>query len=101
MDDLTIKPIKLKDGSEIPTGAQISWSKGQAAVTWSQDGEVRTGRISALRAADVLGIEKPSDAQVSKWVIDSVCESILGAEVEPDGFDPQGSPSWLLAMGLI
>ena len=29
-------------------------------------------------------------------------ESIpAGSEVEPDGIDPEGSPSWFLAMGLI
>lgn len=29
------------------------------------------------------------------------CPSVLGETVEPDGEDEQGSPSWLVALGLI
>lgn len=101
MDDLTKNPIPLKDGSVIPAGAVISWAKGRPTATWSVNGEIRSARIRALTAADALGIERPDDAQISAWVTDSVCDSILGAQVEPDGIDPEGSPSWLLAMGLI
>lgn len=45
--------------------------------------------------------ETPSFEAIEAWVIDSVCESLEGEEVEPDGFDEDGAPSWLLALGLI
>lgn len=45
--------------------------------------------------------EAPDLDEVRMWVFDSVCESLLGHTVEPDGVDFEGSPSWLLVMGLI
>ena len=35
------------------------------------------------------------------WVWDSVCEALDGSTVEPDGWSPEGCPSWLLALGSI
>lgn len=43
----------------------------------------------------------PSVAKLEKWSNDGVCLSVLGKRVEPDGEDEHGSPSWLLALGLI
>ena len=43
----------------------------------------------------------PSEKTIEKWVYDSVCKSLNGANVEPDGWDSNGSPSWLLALGMI
>ncbi len=28
-------------------------------------------------------------------------KSVFGAQVEPDGWDAKGAPSWLLAIGVI
>ena len=35
------------------------------------------------------------------WSWDSVVETLEGGRIEPDGFDCNGCPSWLLALGLI
>jgi len=35
------------------------------------------------------------------WTFDSVCETLEGGTIEPDGWDYNGCPSWLLAIGLI
>ena len=43
----------------------------------------------------------PSFDTIQEWVYDSVCESVLGYQVEHDGFDHEGSPSWLLVLGII
>lgn len=43
----------------------------------------------------------PSMKQLEKWTEDSVCLSVTGKRVEPDGYGPDGSPSWLLALSLI
>jgi hypothetical protein len=45
--------------------------------------------------------ETPPYEQVEEWVSDSVCESLTGDMVEPDGHGPDGAPSWLIALGLI
>ena len=45
--------------------------------------------------------ETPSCEQSEAWVDDSGCESLTGHRVEPDGYGPDGSPSWLIALGLV
>lgn len=43
----------------------------------------------------------PSMKMLEKWVNDSICLSVTGKRVEPDGTGPDGSPSWLLALSMI
>ena len=95
--EFTKKPIKLRDGSEIPKGCPVSWREGKATV----HGPDREYRVSARGAARALEIPEPDDETLGHWVCDSVCESVLGETVEPDGYDSEGSPSWLLALGMI
>lgn len=93
----TIKPIPLKSGETIEPGASVRWVNGKALI--SHNGEEK--KIGALTAAKALGIDIPDDDMLGEWVVDSVCESVLGETVEPDGIDCHGSPSWLMAFGLI
>ena len=44
---------------------------------------------------------EPSLKKLENWSNDGVCQSVLGERVEPDGWDSYGSPSWLLALGMI
>jgi alpha-amylase/alpha-mannosidase (GH57 family) len=106
IESITTIPLSLKRrGSEtrmeMPAGAVITWLDGKATATWWADGEAQKLPISALSAAKGLGKEIPDTDQLTEWVHDSMCESILGENVEPDGIDEHGSPSWLLAMGMI
>ena len=43
----------------------------------------------------------PSERKLEKWSGDSVAGSVFGHQVKPDGWDSEGSPSWLLALGFI
>lgn len=43
----------------------------------------------------------PSIRTLEEWGRDSVCETPSGHQVEPDGYGPVGSPSWLLLFRLI
>ncbi len=45
--------------------------------------------------------KEPSVRTLEKWSQDGVAKSVTGHRVEPDGYGPDGSPSWLLALGLI
>lgn len=49
----------------------------------------------------VYEVEAPTMEELQEWVYDSVCNSINGETVEPDGYDEEGFPSWLLALGMI
>jgi hypothetical protein len=43
----------------------------------------------------------PTMTEIERWSTDSVVEATDGEEVEPDGYSPDGAPSWLLALGMI
>lgn len=43
----------------------------------------------------------PSIYLMEKWSDDGVAKTVLGHRTEPDGWDPEGSPSWILALRLI
>lgn len=47
------------------------------------------------------GIEKPTDDELEDWLMDTTCNSVFGNEVRHDGWDRDGSPSWLAAMELV
>ncbi len=93
----TIKDLKLKDGTIIPKRSTLVYvGIGQLTtigVFLYNDRELR------MRFRSVL--KNPSLASLERWTADSVCKSVFGATVEPDGYGPAGEPSWLLAMGMI
>ena len=45
--------------------------------------------------------ETPDLEQIRDWVFDSICETLDGQRIEPDGHAFNGCPSWLIALGLI
>ena len=48
-----------------------------------------------------IDIKAPSYSTMEKWMSDSFCKSVNGKKVEPDGFDGDGYPSWLIVLGMI
>lgn len=93
----TKKSILLKDGSTLPKGLPVSFIEGSNSrclvhsPTRPEPYQVRI--TSAFKA--------PSMAMMDHWSMDSVCKTPTGKRVEPDGYGPDGSPSWLLVYGLI
>lgn len=45
--------------------------------------------------------KEPSMRTLKRWVDDGIAKSIRGKRVEPDGYDSEGFPSWLLVLGII
>jgi hypothetical protein len=43
----------------------------------------------------------PGQRRLNDMVLDSVATTITGQRTEPDGYGADGSPSWLLVLGLI
>jgi len=43
----------------------------------------------------------PSEKYLYSKILDSVCKTISGKIVEPDGYDEYGFPAWTLVLGLI
>ena len=100
---VTETAIAFKDGRMIPkgSGVLIDWaeypSRGSVVIYDEKEYRMSGWGIGQMLCAD----EPPSRNQVEEWVYDSVCPTPTGHEVEPDGYGPDGCPSWLLLMGLI
>ena len=45
--------------------------------------------------------QAPAISTLMRWESEGICKSLSGKTVEPDGWDSDGTPSWLLALGLI
>ena len=93
----TMNETVLKDGGKVPIGSPIiAFDKEYPTICHIQ---LDDGRIVKCRIRSVL--KQPTKVLLERWAMDSVCESVLGNTVEPDGRDEHGAPSWLLAMGMI
>ena len=59
------------------------------------------GRRVVTARLKSAGLKLPSQRKLETWSWDSVAKSAFGTDVEPDGWSYDGSPSWLLVLGLI
>jgi len=90
----TQKPIKLKSGETLPAGLPCSFLEPSTLCIVHA-----AGRDYKVRASSAF--HAPSTEELEEAVNDCTCPSVFGETVEPDGWDCHGSPSWLLAFGLI
>jgi hypothetical protein len=62
------------------------------------------GRSISCRPAKYVkyfGGKEPGARTMMKWENDGYSKTVTGYKTEPDGYGPDGSPSWLLALGYI
>lgn len=57
--------------------------------------------VSYYGLAQMGCIDMPDPDELMQMSFEGVCISVAGEEVEPDGYDSNGFPSWLLALGMI
>jgi hypothetical protein len=100
--------IYKKDGTSIPEGTEctLTWSDDNARVCVVKGNDISIKCFTTSLPKYFKDIEPPpalidEDDNSNYDLLDSVVQSVLGHDVEPDGWDPEGSPSWLLAMGVI
>lgn len=96
MNAKTKKAITMKCGEIVEAGAPVSFIKDVATHCLVQGNRAEPYRVrvtSAFKAPSIKTLERQSN--------DGIVSSILGERVEPDGWDQYGSPSWLLALGVI
>lgn len=102
MNKTLLRDVKLKDGRTFAKGTafSVAFAKTEKGTTYLEvsnlDGShaFKTLRFSSFFKA-------PSLATMEKWSFDGIAKSVSGHRVEPDGFGPDGSPSWLLVIGVI
>jgi len=102
MNKTLLRDAKLKDGRTFAKGTvfSVAFAKSDKGTTYlnvsNLDGShaFKTTRFGSFFKA-------PSLATMERWSMDGVAKSVSGHRVEPDGYGPDGSPSWLLAIGVI
>lgn len=92
----TQKDIKMKDGTTVAKGATVVFVEGSSSRCL-----VTGSRLEPYRVKVTSAFKAPSIWTLQKWENEGFCKSICGEKVEPDGHDHHGSPSWMLALGLI
>lgn len=101
-----LKDVRTKKGMEFSKGERLKLvkygSKYPYGVKFQDESGNQIVLIAETAHKKLKGFPKPpSFNTMEKWISDGVAMSIDGKRVEPDGFSSSGSPSWLLALGLI
>lgn len=104
MSSKTLVEIKWKDGTSIAAGQPVFiWfsPKTNANRMFVQYGNrVYQTRIS--RSVNYTGFKKqPTMKTLEKYSWDGIAKTVTGHKTEPDGYGPDGSPSWLLVLEII
>lgn len=101
------REIKFKNGLVIPVGTKLSvtFVAGQTIANLSGGTAGGVPVTLKLRCSSLpryfSKFKEPSLKTMEKWSDDGVAKSMLGKRVEPDGYDDEGSPSWMLVVGVI
>jgi len=105
MKSITLyRDITLKNGIILQKGL-----KGQISPLRDQNGRVSLrgcnlylpGYDDILKISYTSILRQPSVTSLMRWFESGICKSIGGKKVEPDGYDSDGFPSWLLVVGMI
>lgn len=89
----------------IPPGVRVhvdfmpQTNPGKIWITYN--GEVKLS-LTQFAYKWLTGFQKPPTiATLQKRSYNGISKSVTGKTVEPDGFGPDGSPSWELVIGII
>ena len=98
------RDITLKNGIILKKGL-----KGQITPLRDSTGRVSTigcnlyldGYDRVMKLSYTSVCKHPSVTSLMRWAEDGIAKSVGGKKVEPDGYDSDGFPSWLLVVGMI
>ena len=90
----------------VPAGTKLTiyWStKIPSRVYFDFAGHLRATRVSNMHKTFYGKFSKmPRPETLEKWEYNKGgCRTVTGHWTEPDGYGPDGSPSWMLVMGVI
>jgi hypothetical protein len=104
------KDMKMRDGTIIPMGTKIQMvfvrksQNGPYAIKITKmDSNIKpTPILVSAKSPSIMAINAmPSMKSLEHWVSEGFAKTVTGKKVEPDGYGPDGSPSWLLVLGMI
>ena len=93
----TTKEIKLKDGSTLPKGLAVMFTEEKPTRCLVHS----PLHCSPLQVRVSSAFKAPSMSSLERWNDDGGCKTPTGKWTECDGYGSDGSPSWMLALGLI
>ena len=90
----------------VPMGVEVLvyWSeKVPSRVYFEFQGALRATRVANMSKTFFGKFKKmPTERTLEKWDNrGGYCETVTGFRTEPDGYGPDGSPSWMLVLGVI
>jgi hypothetical protein len=98
----TLRLVKLKESAtEIPQGTEceIEFKTNPSGFAFMRVSPV--GFPVFNTRSFTLFFEAPSERTLGNWVTSGIARTVTGDKTEPDGYGPDGAPSWLLALNLI
>lgn len=103
------KDFRTQSGYHIVAGTpvRLAWNRERPEyvnfIAETKEGLERTITVGTQHLhLYVTGISKPpSESRLMAMAEAGMSTTPTGQRVEPDGFGPDGSPSWLLVMGMI
>lgn len=98
--------LKHEVPCSVPAGTQVMvyWSeKNPSRVYFDFGGHLRATRVSNMKDTFYGKFKKmPTIRTLQNWEMrGGYCETVTGHRTEPDGYGPDGSPSWMLVAGVI
>ena len=91
----------------VPVGTYLTLyfsEKVPSRIYFDYEGHLRCTRTANASKTFAGGgfIKQPSTRTMEKWEWDGgFCKTVTGLKTEPDGWGYDGSPSWMLVLGLI
>lgn len=105
---VTIRRLNYKNDVEIPVGTALTIFFNETVpslAVFEHNGVTRATRVSRLfetvKGKGVTFKKPPGMAALERMTNDGVVTTVTGRKTEPDGYGDDGSPSWLLVIGVI
>ncbi len=86
----------------IPEGTRLTLTLGERGIATTYEGRAIT--LGYRNAHTYFGspfTKAPSMSTLGKWTDAGVARSVTGKRVECDGHGDDGSPSWMLVLGMV
>lgn len=100
------RDVALKDGTFVPRGSAVAVEfpdDRPSLCLLGVEGRDAPVKVSTVHLhAYLAGYQMPpSRAKLAEWLAHGTSETVTGKVVEVDGWGPDGSPSWLLVLGMV
>jgi len=100
--------LQLKSGDVIPQGTNIEFvfvekdRQYRIKIIKTDNAQVKVPILLKAYNQNIKAINKiPSENTLGKYVMDGNTKTVTGKITDPDSTATDGSPSWLLVLGMI